>query len=488
MDRKITQLKRSLIEFADQVMRFSRAYLIPAIQETVYFASQILTFVIEASSEKDHKYRAEFISPDEVLNTSNHGFCIDGRRKLSTKASMMHALIVGSSGSGKTQCCVLPSLLELEGSLIINDPSFELYLSSSGYLKSKGYEIITVNYSKPSVSNGYNPMARIESVSDCNKIAHMLVRNTLKGTGDPFWSLQSVTLMTMLMRALLSEDIQYRNLANVRHLVQMLSADHKLVDKVIAKTGNAQLINEYKSFLSFDDKVRLGIQATCLAALQIFTDPDVAKVTSVDTLNLDKIRSRKTALFIHCHVGDMAVYSPVTSLFFEQLSKVLMSTLPGKTDLPVYYILDEFSSLYMPNTNVIISNIRKYQCGLMLICQDYQQIVDVYGKQQAESIRSNTYGKVYFGGVSHATATELSAQLGKYEYTDEKGRKIRELKKPDEIRTLDKDRAIFICGNYKPILLRMTPVYKHPFLKLRSQIPAPKIKGTLSEGEVALVQ
>ncbi len=316
----------------------------------------------------------------------------------------------------------------------------------------------------------------------------MLVRNTLKGTGDPFWSLQSVTLLTLLMRALLSEDAQYQNLANVRHLVQMLSADHAVVDRLIAKTGNAQLINEYKSFLSFDDKVRLGIQATCLAALQIFTDPAVAKVTSVDTLHLDKIRSRKTVLFIHCHVGDMAVYSPVTSMFFEQLSKVLMSKLPDKKDLPVYYILDEFSSLYMPNTNIIISNIRKYQCGLMLICQDYQQIVDVYGKQQAESIRSNTYSKVYFGGVSHATATELSSQLGKYEYTDEKGRKIRELKTPDEIRTLDTDRAIFICGNYKPMLLRMTPVYKHPFLKLRSQIPAPKIKGTLSDGEVALLK
>ena len=482
MDRRKINVEQTMHVLKKYINALFRSYVLPFLEEFFYKLDKAITFLVEALSEKDHSYQAEFIDASTVLSKYNKGFCIDGRKQISLSQSHMHALIVGASGSGKTQCTVLPTILQMESSFLINDPSGELYAKTAGYLKTKGYEVLTINFSNPSKSCGYNPLARIQTVSDAQKVAHLLVRNTLKGANDPFWNLQSVGLLTLLIRAVLFERKELQHLANVRYLLQLLSANHKVVDALIAKTGSQELITEYKSFLAFDTKVRLGVQATCLAALNIFSDPHVAQVTAIDTLDLEKMRKRKTVLYLHCNTSDMTFYAPLISLFFEQVSKLIMEKLPGKDDLPLAYILDEFSSLYMPNIQVTISNVRKYRVSMMLIVQDVTQIVDVYGKQQAEAIRSNCFSKLYFGGVSHQTASEISAQLGKYQYESDKGvTKTRELKTPDEIRTLSKDKAIFICGNYKPILLHLTPLYRHPYLKLRAEIPKPQLQGAIRE-------
>ena len=73
-----------------------------------------------------------------------------------------HTLVIGSTGNGKSQCVVEPMIESLgrKGeSMIITDPKGELYRDHANFLRSKGYNIITLNFRDPQMGNAWNPLA-----------------------------------------------------------------------------------------------------------------------------------------------------------------------------------------------------------------------------------------------------------------------------------------------------------------------------------------
>jgi type IV secretory pathway TraG/TraD family ATPase VirD4 len=103
--------------------------------------------------------------------------------------------------------------------------------------------------------------------------------------------------------------------------------------------------------------------------------------------------------------------------------------------------------------------------------------VHLYGNFNAGAIKSNCFAKMYFTGQSLETTKELEQTLGRYEYEEEKGKKvIRPLMTNDEIRTMDSNSALLICGNNKPIIAKLKPYYKRGSYRQFSIIPVPEIK------------
>ena len=63
-----------------------------------------------------------------------------------------HNLVIGSTGSGKTQTSVLPMvnlLAKHDESMIITDPKGEIFEDTSNYLKSLGYNVVLLNFRDP---------------------------------------------------------------------------------------------------------------------------------------------------------------------------------------------------------------------------------------------------------------------------------------------------------------------------------------------------
>ena len=73
-----------------------------------------------------------------------------------------HNIVVGSTGSGKTQIVVFPmvySLAKHGESMIITDPKGEIYETTGKMLKERGYNIVLLNFRNPQNGNSWNPMA-----------------------------------------------------------------------------------------------------------------------------------------------------------------------------------------------------------------------------------------------------------------------------------------------------------------------------------------
>jgi type IV secretion system protein VirD4 len=430
--------------------------------------------------KKKKGYNAEFAPVSSLFSKRHYGFCLTGKKNLSVKLSYQNALVVGGTGTGKSSVVLIPSLYTMRSSFVVNDPSGELYSKTAGYLKQRGYDIKILNFTDPTVSSGYNPLSRTQSSSDIQKVASLLIENSLGKGKDPFWNTQAVALLAMLITILKKQESQFQNLYNVRQLLNQLGGNHEAVDSFFSRFADEILFTEYKSFIAYDDKVVNGVIATCKAALQIFSDEAVASVTSFDNLVFDDFRNKRVVLFIRNSVADQKYYSVLTSILFEQFFTYVLGRFPQDTEQDIFLLIDEASSLNLPTLPLAVANVRKHRGGVMLLLQDFAQLVHNYGRYDADAIKSNCFAKMYFTGQSLETTKELEATLGKFEYKDDKGHKVvRALMTNDEIRTIKSSRAILICGNNAPIMAKLVPYYKNRLYRNLSAIKH-EIKGNMS--------
>ncbi|HVW95757.1 MAG TPA: type IV secretory system conjugative DNA transfer family protein [Mucilaginibacter sp.] len=449
------------------------SFLVRCTQFILGLSIDFLNAVIDALA-KPTGFSAKFGREGAVASRYNKGFVISKNRKLSRRKSFENILLCGPTGSGKTTRLLLKNLYAIkDASFIVNDPSKELYQLASGYL-SKYFSIQTLNFSDSASSVGFNVLSRIKKPNDINKVAHLLVAASLdKGnSSDPFWSLQSKALLQLLIRLTLLQTEQYRNMANVVHLLHHFAAYPEKIDALIANTRDEKLILDYQSFISTPEKTLQNIVASAKAALQLFDDPEITKTTAYDTIDFDRLRRQPTLIFLHNSVGDQKYVSILNSIFFEQLYNHVLQRLPHKNELDLFVILEEASSLYVPLLPLAVANCRKHRIGNLICVQSPTQLKTNY-RDEAENIAANCVTKVFLPGqTSMDVLKEIEALSGKCIYTDEKGtERVKPLITTDEIRLLPTNRSIIISGN-KPIIKgRTSPYYRSLVYKRHSQMP-----------------
>ena len=72
-----------------------------------------------------------------------------------------HNLVIGSTGSGKTQVAILPILrlaMEANESIVLNDPKGDICRKTRKVLKDKGYEVKVLDFNDAKLGNSWNPL------------------------------------------------------------------------------------------------------------------------------------------------------------------------------------------------------------------------------------------------------------------------------------------------------------------------------------------
>jgi len=434
---------------------------------------EILFEIIDGIFSKKNKpvYDASFAHPTEIMSRRNSGFAF-GTRKLDMASSYRGSLLYGNTGSGKNVFALVPSLLNLmrTSSTIVNDPSKELHKLCSGAANACGNSIRVLNLADATFG-GYNMLRYARSTADYKKIAQLLIKTRLGGgKGDPYWNIAAGEFLAIILRVLQHQPLEFRTMHNALVLVNRFTYAPQDIDVLCVKTGDKALISDYKAYASFDRKMLMSIVATARAALDIFSDPQVAAATSYDTVDIASLRNGRVSLFIHSSIPDIKYYSPIISILFEQLFAEIMAEVPEKDATPIFYLIDECSSLTLPNMVNTYANIRKYKGAVMAAYQSPFQPIEQLGQAGARSLEENAYAKCYMPGVNMVTAAELEQTFGKTEYEDDKGiRHVKSLETASEIR-LSKY-AYLLCNNVKPIQLKVTPYYKQRKLSKLSKIP-----------------
>ena len=386
------------------------------------------------------------------------------------------------------------------GSYVFTDPKGELYDDTAGYLKSHGYDIKVLNLVNPANSDGYNPLAHINSELDVDVIANTVVKGQKSegGSSDPYWDDMAEMLLKALIYYLIAaRPPEEQNLASCAEMVRAASnngGSNLLSDMINVLPYDHPARMYYKSVELASDKTYSSILSSLQSKLGKFDSKEIAEVTSTDTINFEEIGNKKTAVYVISSDTHTA-YDFLLTIFFSQMIQQLYNFADANENkrlkVPTYFILDEFANIgKVPDFDKKISTSRSRGISFSVILQNLDQLEAVYEKSY-ETIMGNCDTHVFLGSNSYKTVEYFSKALGEKTIERDsisinKDRQYfrtglsksdqvmaRALMTPDELRRMDNDLCIIFEKGIKPVKANKFYYFKHK--KIKSELEKNKI-------------
>ena len=420
-----------------------------------------------------------------------------------------HTLIIGSTGSGKTLCEIMPLIYNLGyagESMVINDVKGELYANTYEFLKKENYKIQILNLRDALSSDGWNPLHlaykyyKNGNIDSCGEIIENFSKSLTNSLSskDKYWEKSATSVLNALCYALI-EDSSSEDEVHLYSIYNML-VEHgaKTIDRVNSLDlyfqqkpfGNIAK-NSYATGSFAKGETRATLFSVLASCIELFSDIGIANLTSRTDFELDSIGKEKMAIFLVIP-DEKESRHELASLFVDQCYQALVNSAQsycdGKMPIRVNFILDEFSN--MPKISSMSNKItvsRSRNIRFYMVIQDFNQLKEKY-KEDAGTIKSNSTNWIYLLTADNDTAKEISLRLGKYTISSSrtstsqsKGNSLsisndknllgRELLMPEELTRLKFGEAIFITTRMYPIKANIKPITEYPIKIEKSILP-----------------
>ena len=336
-----------------------------------------------------------------------------------------HTLVIGATGAGKTQSTILPAIqcLAKKGeSMILTDPKGELYEGTGELLKSKGYDIIVLNFRSPQKGNAWNPMTlpyRLYTSGNKDKAIELLDDLALNilyeensGNSDPFWEKTSADYFSGLALGLFEDAPEEKININSISLTTTVGEE---------KCGGSTYVKEYFNLKDPNSPAYINASGTIMAPnetkgsiisvfkqkVKLFSSREnLSEMLSYSDFDLRTIGERPTAVFIIIQ-DEKKTYHSLATIFIKQCYETLIDVAQehgGKLPCRTNFLLDEFANMPpLKDVTTMITAARSRQVRFTMIIQNFAQLTQVYGKENAETIKGNC------GNIVYLISTELSA-------------------------------------------------------------------------------
>ena len=360
-----------------------------------------------------------------IYNTKKHKVWVDDGE--------YHTVVIGASGSGKSQCIVKPlvNLLAKKGeSMIITDPKGELYTSAAHRLKDLGYNVIVLNFREPLNGNAWNPLTlpyqymKMGNMDKATELLDDVALNILydpNNKGEPFWEKSAADFFSGLALGLF-EDAKEEEI-NINSIsVMSTSGEDRLGPSTYTKEyftmkGEASSAYTFASnTINAPSDTKGGIMSTFRQKIRLFASrQNLSEMLGHSDFNILDIGRQKTAVFIVIH-DEKTTYHALATIFIKQAYETLIDVAQsngGKLPIRTNFILDEFANMPpLKDVDSMVTAARSRAMRFTFIIQNFAQLNDVYGKEVAEVIRGNCGNTIYLISSELAALEEISKMCG----------------------------------------------------------------------------
>ena len=405
--------------------------------------------------EKDLK-KARGIKPilidSETADTGGIPVMYD-KKRMWVDGGEGHTMIMGSSGSGKTQMIAFPmvkSLAKHDESMIITDPKGEIYEGTSKMLKERGYNVILLNFRNPQRGSGWNPLHlpyqyyKNGNVDKANELVDDLGVNILYDeaaqNNDPFWEKTSADYFSGLCLALFEDAKEEEINLNSINMFTTIGEE---------KAGpNTTYVNEYfktkdpnspayvsaSSTLIAPNETKGSILSVFKQKLRLFASREnMCEMLSHSDFEFEDIGRKKTAVFIVIQ-DEKTTYHSLVTIFVKQCYETLVDYAQkcgGKLPFRTNFILDEFANMPpLKDVETMVSAARSRNMRFTFIIQNFAQLTGKYGKETGDTIRGNCMNTIYLISTELAALEEISKLCGEIKVKTGKGDKEKEETRP----------------------------------------------------------
>lgn len=359
---------------------------------------------------------------------------INTKKEMWVDDSEYHSLIIGATGSGKTQIIVQPlvKILAKHGeSMIITDPKGEIYEKNAVELREKGYNVVLLNFRNPQMGNAWNPLAlpyhlykehnsdkAIELLDD---LALNILYDESSKNQDPFWEKTSADYFSGLALALFDdakeEEINLNSINIMTTVGEQRVGGSTYVKEYFAdKDPAGPAYTNASSTLIAPQDTKGSILSVFKQKIKLFASREnISEMLSHSDFDMKDIGRQKTAVFLVVQ-DEKKTYHPLLTIFLKQCYETLIDVAQengGQLPFRTNFILDEFANMPpLKDVTTMITASRSRKIRFNFIIQNFSQLTEVYGEHNGETIKGNCGNIIYLISSELKALEELSKLAG----------------------------------------------------------------------------
>jgi len=396
--------------------------------------------------------------------------------------SSYHTLVIGATGSGKTTALVHPlihSLIKKGESMVVTDPKGEIYKEHAERLKSQGYNIIVLNFRDPNMGNAWNPLTlpyRLHKEGNVDKATELLddIGNNIfkdKKAQDPFWENSASDYFAGVALGLFQDAKEEEvNLNSISYATTV--GDEKFA-------GNSTYIKEYfllkgeqssaytfaSNTINSPKDTQGGILSVFRSKIRLFASREqLSEMLSYSDFDMASIGKQKTAVFMVIH-DEKTTYHALATIFikqcYETLIEVAQKSPEGKLPYRTNFILDEFANMPpLKDVTTMVTAARSRDIRMTMIIQNFAQLNEVYGKDDAETIRGNCGNLIYLLTTELAALEEISKLCGEKKSKEKDKTASTPLITVSDLQKMKMNEVIIIRQRMSPFRTKLVPSYQ----------------------------
>ena len=433
---------------------------------------------------KEKEMKGTLYEVDPAASTSEHAgiVVINDGKKMWVDDGEAHNLIIGATGSGKTQNVVFPMIKVLAKageSMVLTDPKGELFENTGEMLRKKGYNIIVLNFRDPQKGNAWNPMTLpydLYQEGNMDKSVELLddlALNILydeKNTGDPFWEKSGADYFSGLALGLFEDATKEQVNLNSMNLMSNLGEER-------FGGPNNNYIKEYFNMkdparpayvnasgtVYAPEETKGGVLSTFKQKVKLFSSRDnLSEMLSYSDFDMKDIGRQKTAVFMIVQ-DEKKTLHPLATIFIKQCYETLIDVaqesgghLPFRTN----FILDEFANMPpLKDVTTMVTAARSRHIRFTFIVQNFAQLTKVYGKEDAETIKGNC-NILYLISSELQALEELSKMCGEVKSKEKEKTSSTPLVTVSDLQRMPQNQVIWLRLRMMPFKTKMTPDWK----------------------------
>ena len=429
--------------------------------------------------EKEMKKELKMVHPSDESSLYGGIPLINNGKEIWVDDSEYHNLIIGSTGSGKTEMLVQPMvkcLAKSNQSMIITDPKGEIYERNANELRERGYKIVLLNFRDPQRGNCWNPLSLPYSLykegnSDkANELLDDLAMNILYDESsqnqDPFWEKTSADYFAGLSLALFDDAEESQ--INLNSINLMTTAGEE-------KFRNTTYMKEYFSYKDEASPAYVNVSSTLLAPqdtkgsifsvfkqkIKLFSSREnLSEMLSHSDFDMKDIGREKTAVFIVVQ-DEKKTYHSLVTIFIKQVYETLIDVAQeagGKLPFRTNFILDEFANMPpLKDVTTMVTAARSRGIRFSFIIQNFAQLNQVYGKENGETIKGNCGNIIYLISSELTALEEISKMCGEEKSKEKDKTASTPLVTVSDLQRLPKWTTVVLRIRKMPFKTKMTP-------------------------------
>jgi type IV secretion system protein VirD4 len=413
-----------------------------------------------------------------------------------------NVLVVGPQRQGKGVGLIVPTLLEIPGSVIVTDLRGETWQVTAGW-RAGFSRTLALQITSPQTAR-FNPLLEVrvrtpQEVADVQTIADILVDPEGSRERRDHWEKTAHALLVAgILHVLYTEATP-----SLPAVATLLSHPARTIDETLhlmlttphTPAGPHPVIAELtREVLNKSANEASGVLSTVLTFLALYRDPQIAANTTVSDFRLAELLDPQhpVSLYLILPPSDDVRVRPFIRLFLNQALRRLTEVWQGETR-NMALLLDELPALgRIDFLHKNLAYLGGYGIRAFLAVQNLPQLAAAYG--DANLFVEQCKVRVYFAVQGPTTGRDISFQTGTTTVVTEQRSRRREwfstldgastiadqqharpLLTPGEAMQIPADTAVILVAGHPPLWAQKVRYYRHRHWQERVVTPPPPV-------------